>query len=110
MCSAISTIIPFSIRTVAGRNSSSISTVREEIVVIASNFGQAKHPAWYHNVRANPEVEVSWDGGGGRYRAREATGEERERYWQKAVADYPGFAARRRRAGRQIPVIVLSPL
>lgn len=79
-------------------------------VVIASNWGQENHPAWYYNVRAHPEVEVSWDGRSGRYRAREATGAERERYWQKAVAVYPGFAAYRRRAGREIPVIVLSPL
>lgn len=82
----------------------------EEIVVIASNWGQAKHPAWYHNVRANPEVEVTRDGRSERYVAREAAGDERERYWQHAVAVYPGFAAYRRRAGRQIPVIVLSPL
>lgn len=81
-----------------------------DIIVIASSFGQAKHPAWYHNVRANPEVKVSWDGRSGRYLAREVKGDERERYWQKAVALYPGFAAYRRRAGRQIPVIVLSPL
>jgi len=81
-----------------------------DIVIIASSFGQKKHPAWYHNVRANPEVAVSRKGGGGRYRAREATGEERDRYWQKALAIYPGFAAYRRRAGRHIPVIVLSPL
>lgn len=82
----------------------------EKIIVIASNWGQEKHPAWYYNVRANPEVEVSWDGGGGRYRAREATGEERERYWQKAATIYPGFAVYRQRAGRQIPVVVLSPV
>lgn len=81
-----------------------------DIVVIASSWGQERHPAWYYNVRANPEVEVSWDGGGGRYLAREATGAERERYWQKAVAIYPGFAAYRRRTDRQIPVIVLSPI
>lgn len=81
-----------------------------DIVVIASSWGQERHPAWYYNVRANPEVEVSWDGGGGRYLAREATGAEREHYWRKAVAVYPGFAAYRRRTGREIPVIVLSPL
>ena len=81
----------------------------DEIVVIASNFGREQHPNWYYNVRANPEVEVRWDDGGGRYVAREATGAERDRYWQQAVADYRGFAAYQQRAGRQIPVIVLTP-
>ncbi|MDX1687953.1 MAG: nitroreductase/quinone reductase family protein [Candidatus Promineifilaceae bacterium] len=77
--------------------------------VIASNWGQAKHPAWYHNVRAHPEVEVEVDGRRDRYVAREADGEERERAWERAVQIYPGFAAYRRRADREIPVIVLSP-
>lgn len=85
----------------------------EDVVLIASKGGADRHPAWYHNVVANPEVEL-WTGGddGGRYRAREAEGEDRERLWRLATDYYPGFAKYQDRAEdhRQIPVIVCSPL
>ena len=82
----------------------------DDVVLIASRGGHRDHPAWYHNVVANPEVELWTKGGGGRYRAREATGKERERLWALATGFYPGFARYQERAGdRRIPVIVCSP-
>ena len=78
-------------------------------ILIASNFGQAHHPAWYHNLKAHPEATLTLDGKSRRYRAREVTGEERARYWARAVRAYPGYAAYAQRAGeRKIPVIVLE--
>jgi deazaflavin-dependent oxidoreductase (nitroreductase family) len=85
-------------------------TEGDDVVLIASRGGSVHHPAWYHNVLANPEVELWSKGQGGRYRARVATGEERERLWDLATTLYPGFARYQERAGnRTIPVIVCTP-
>jgi deazaflavin-dependent oxidoreductase (nitroreductase family) len=84
-----------------------------DVILIASSFGREKHPAWYHNVRAHPEVTLTARGHSGRYVAREATGEERERLWLLANQLYPGYDDYQTRAtasGRgPIPVLVLSP-
>lgn len=83
----------------------------ENLVLIASKGGNPKHPAWYLNLRANPEVEVLIDGKTGRYIARDAEEEERERLWNKAVGVYSGYEKYKRRAGeRVIPVVVLEPV
>ncbi len=80
-------------------------------VLIASSFGRPQHPAWYHNVRAHPEVTLTFGATERRYLAHEATGAERERLWQIALARYAGYAVYARRAHpRQIPVILLTPL
>lgn len=82
----------------------------DNVVVFASSFGRARHPAWYHNLRTNPEVTLSVGAGSGTYLAREAMGEEREKYWKQAVALYSGYRAYEQRAGaRTIPVVVLTP-
>jgi deazaflavin-dependent oxidoreductase (nitroreductase family) len=81
-------------------------------VLIASQTGKAKHPAWFHNLKANPDIEL-WAGGrGGAYRAREAEGEERDRLWKLATQLYPGYDEYQERAdmaGRRIPVVVCEP-
>lgn len=85
----------------------------DEVVVIASNYGQARHPAWLANVRANPEVLLRARGRSGRYRARVvADGAERDRLFglakrlTRAYADYE----RRTADERTIQVVVLTPL
>lgn len=81
-----------------------------DVVLIASRGGHQSHPAWYHNVIANPEVELWTKGGRGIYRAGEAEGPERERLWDLATSFYPGFARYQERAGdRVIPVVVCTP-
>jgi deazaflavin-dependent oxidoreductase (nitroreductase family) len=80
-----------------------------DLIVIASKGGIEKHPAWYLNLMANPETDVWWRGRKRRVRAREASGEERERLWQKMVGVYAPYADYQRRTDRQIPVIVLEP-
>ena len=80
----------------------------DRLILIASNWGQAKHPAWYHNLRANPRVTVTHAGRSETYLAREVSGEERERCWLQAVKLYPGYRNYAARAGREIPVVVLE--
>ena len=82
----------------------------DNVVVIASNWGRSHHPSWYRNLRANSEVTLSMKGHTGTYVAREATGEDRERYWRRAVDVYKGYASyQQRTGGRKIPVIVMTP-
>ena len=80
------------------------------VVLIASKGGAPQHPAWYHNLKAHPEVEASTDGRPQRYVAREAEGAERERLWNLATKLYSGYEDYQARAtSRRIPVIVLEP-
>lgn len=82
----------------------------QNIILIASNWGNTRHPAWYHNVCAHSEVTVTVNGRSLPYMAHELSGAERDRCWQKAVATYAGYTAYVRRAGnRQIPVMLLVP-
>src|SRR3954452_23381607 len=81
------------------------------LVVIASNFGQKRHPGWYHNLRANPEGEVVVDGARRRFRAVEATGDRRARIWREVLKVYPGFSQYEKRAShRDIAAFVLEPV
>lgn len=82
--------------------------VADSIVVIASNGGATRHPAWYFNLKKNPECEVVMRGARSRRVAREVSGVERERLWAAAVAVYPGYSGYAERAEREIPVITLE--
>ncbi len=82
----------------------------DRVVVIASNGGRARHPAWYYNLRAHAEATVFLRGRVGPYHAYEAHGEERAALWHKAVDYFTGFALYERRTARNIPVMVLTPL
>ncbi len=78
--------------------------------VIASNGGSQTHPTWYHNLVANPHVELQ-DGSVRRdYYAHEATGLERERWWYQAEQTWPYYRDYPRRTDRTIPLFVLTPL
>jgi F420H(2)-dependent quinone reductase len=82
----------------------------EKLVLIASKGGTNRHPAWYHNLKANPETTAWWKGKKQRVRAREATGDERERLWRMMAEAYTDYESYQRRTDRQIPVIVLDPV
>ena len=82
----------------------------EHVVLVASKGGFPKHPAWYHNLVANPDTEVQIGSERRRVHARVATPAERERLWPQAVRMYGGYedyAARSK--GREIPLVVLEP-
>ncbi len=82
----------------------------EKIILIASNWGHANYPAWYFNLRACPETEVTQSGCTRKYIAREAAGSEYDEYWKQVVQQYAGYAAYKSRAGsRKIPILVLTP-
>jgi deazaflavin-dependent oxidoreductase (nitroreductase family) len=81
------------------------------LVVVASNWGQRQHPAWYYNLCADSMATVTVGGVSRRLRAYEALGEERERLLRRDLEVYPGRAAyARRAANRRIPVVVLAPV
>lgn len=82
-----------------------------DVILIASNWGQNHHPAWYHNLCANPQALLAIAGEPPRpYIAREAVGAERQQFWELAVNAYSGYARYARHAApRKIPVLVLSP-
>jgi deazaflavin-dependent oxidoreductase (nitroreductase family) len=82
----------------------------EKYALIASNYGQAHFPAWYHNLKANPECTVKKDGRTGVYIAREAGEQENKLYYDMAISYYIGYADYKQRAkNRKIPVMVLEP-
>jgi deazaflavin-dependent oxidoreductase (nitroreductase family) len=81
----------------------------EGMAVIASNFGGAKHPAWYHNLKANPEATVSVNRDTWGATARPATPRERDEIWAKGLELYPGWRKYEARAGnRHIEAFVLT--
>ena len=82
----------------------------DRYVLIASNFGQTHHPAWYYNLKQHPQATVTLHGHTADYVAGEAEGVEYDRLWQKAVSLYAGYTAyKTRTGGRAIPIMILSP-
>ena len=78
-----------------------------DLVVIASNYGQDHHPAWYLNIAAEPNVSVETNGGRFAAEARITQGEERTALYDKVVVANSRFANYRASADRQIPVVAL---
>lgn len=76
--------------------------------VVASLGGAPEHPAWYHNVVTNPDVELQDGPERHHYVAREVTGDEKATWWERAVAAFPGYATYQRKTSREIPVFVLE--
>jgi F420H(2)-dependent quinone reductase len=78
--------------------------------VVASLGGAPKHPVWYHNIVANPTVQLQ-DGPVKReYRAHEVKGDEKDLWWKRAVAAWPDYAEYQKKTDREIPVFVLEPV
>jgi deazaflavin-dependent oxidoreductase (nitroreductase family) len=80
----------------------------ERYVVIGSNAGNTRAPAWALNLRANPEAEVEVRGDRRRVRARVAEGEERADLWRRMNEQYAGFDDYRARTSRDISVFALE--
>ncbi len=80
----------------------------DRVLCAASKGGMDHHPLWYHNLVANPEVEVQIGSEIQAMRAHTATDEERAVYWPRLVAMYPDYADYQARTERIIPVIVLE--
>ncbi|MGR8921186.1 MAG: nitroreductase family deazaflavin-dependent oxidoreductase [Gammaproteobacteria bacterium] len=82
---------------------------QDGIVLVASMGGAPKHPTWYHNLRANPEIEVTVGGKTRQLVARLATPEEKEEVWPACCEAYPDYALYQARTERDIPVFICAP-
>jgi deazaflavin-dependent oxidoreductase (nitroreductase family) len=80
----------------------------ERLVLVASNYGSPRHPAWYHNLRAQPACTVRFRGEELAMRAHEAEGEERERLWAQMNRMWPHYDEYQEKTDRRIPVVVLE--
>jgi deazaflavin-dependent oxidoreductase (nitroreductase family) len=85
-----------------------VDTDDGDVAIIGSKGGHPKNPAWFHNLRANPETTVQIKGERRKVRAREATGEERDELFSRAVDAWSDFGVYQRRSPRTIPVVVLE--
>ncbi|HWD61708.1 MAG TPA: nitroreductase family deazaflavin-dependent oxidoreductase [Humibacter sp.] len=79
-----------------------------EYAVVASKGGAPEHPAWYHNVVRNPNVELQDGAERHDYVAHVAEGAERDAWWERAVGVWPAYAEYQTKTDRQIPVFVLT--
>ena len=81
----------------------------DAVAIIASKGGYPKNPAWFYNLKANPDTTVQIGRERRPVHARVAGGEERQRFWDRAVELWPQYADYQARTDRQIPVVVLDP-
>ncbi|GAB3617669.1 nitroreductase family deazaflavin-dependent oxidoreductase [Okibacterium endophyticum] len=81
-----------------------------EYAVVASLGGAPKHPVWYFNVLAHPQVELQDGPVKKDYVAREVTGAEKAVWWERALEAYPPYADYQLKTEREIPVLVLTPV
>ncbi|WP_063057218.1 nitroreductase family deazaflavin-dependent oxidoreductase [Nocardia salmonicida] len=80
-----------------------------EYAVVASLGGAPKNPVWYHNIKADPHVELRDGTTTKDYTAREVVGDERAQWWERAVAAWPDYEEYTKKTDRVIPVFVLTP-
>ena len=78
--------------------------------VVASLGGAPKHPVWYHNIVADPQVELQDGPVKQDMVAREVTGDEKALWWDRAVTAWPDYVDYQNKTARQIPVFVLDPV
>lgn len=81
----------------------------DDLVVVASKGGYPRNPAWFHNLRAYPEVTVQVGSQRRAVRARVATASERARLWPLAVETYSPYRDYQERTEREIPLVILEP-
>jgi deazaflavin-dependent oxidoreductase (nitroreductase family) len=82
----------------------------EDLILVASKGGSPQHPAWYVNLKTNPEAVVQVGSRSLRVHARTATAAERPRLWQLMTRQYKGYDDYQRKAAREIPIVVLGML
>ena len=103
--------------TTTGRKSGEARTVMltspvqvgDTIVIVASKGGEDKHPAWYLNLLAKPEVQVEWKGGAAKtMTASVASAAEKAELWPKIVAAFDRYGGYQKRTDRDIPIVFLK--
>ncbi|CAN5577615.1 nitroreductase/quinone reductase family protein [soil metagenome] len=109
--------MPVVLLTTTGRKTGKLRTTMltapvvdgETIVLVASYGGDSRHPAWFLNLRDNPDVEAVMGGTKRAMHARVASDEEKQELWPRAVAAYKGYAGYQKRTDRDIPLVILEP-
>jgi deazaflavin-dependent oxidoreductase (nitroreductase family) len=81
----------------------------ERVVLVASKGGSDRHPAWYLNLVAQPDIVLDLRDGRRAMRARTATAAEKAELWPRVTAVYPGYAHYQARTRRDIPVVICEP-
>lgn len=81
----------------------------DRVIVVASRGGSDKHPLWYLNLKADPNVQVQIKNEVLDLTARDATDDERAQYWPKLVAMYPNYDDYQSWTERKIPVVICEP-
>jgi deazaflavin-dependent oxidoreductase (nitroreductase family) len=81
----------------------------DRVVLVASKGGDHRHPDWYQNLTANPDIELTIAGQTRPMRARTASSDEKSELWPQVVAAYKGYAAYQRRTDRDIPLVICEP-
>jgi deazaflavin-dependent oxidoreductase (nitroreductase family) len=111
--------IPIVLLTVRGARSGIERTVPllyfndgDDVILIASSYGRPKFPAWYYNLKANPDVRLEVKRRSAPYAAREVEGADRDRLFDLGKQVYPGYSEYEQRTEgvRRIPVMRLSPV
>ena len=80
----------------------------DDVVIVASKGGYPKNPAWFHNLRANPDTTIQIGRERRPVHARVANAAERERLWPGVVETYSGYEDYQRRTAREIPLVILA--
>mgnify|MGYP001194479175 FL=1 len=115
---ATTSLLPLVLLHVRGARSGELRTIPlvyftegDDVILIASSFGRAKNPAWYYNLLANPNVELTAGGVTVPYRSEQVDDEaERQRLFELGIANFEGYGNYERMAAeRRIPVLRLSP-
>ncbi|MHB1486543.1 MAG: nitroreductase family deazaflavin-dependent oxidoreductase [Acidimicrobiales bacterium] len=109
--------MPVVMLTTTGRRSNKSRTtmltspVQEDgrLILVASYGGDDRHPAWYKNLQAHPQVELTMRGHTRSMQARTASPEEKSELWPRVTAAYKGYAGYQRRTEREIPLVILEP-
>jgi deazaflavin-dependent oxidoreductase (nitroreductase family) len=108
---------PVGLLTTTGRKSGAARTTPliyladgERIVLVASQGGMPRHPLWYDNLVATPEVAFRTPRGERRYRARTVDRAEKTALWPRLVAIYRDYDDYQKRTDREIPVVALDPV
>lgn len=82
----------------------------ENVYVVASQGGMPRHPVWYYNIKAHPEIEVTVGARTRRMRARQLSEAEKREAWPYLVSLYPDFDEYQARTDRDIPVFLCEPI
>jgi deazaflavin-dependent oxidoreductase (nitroreductase family) len=109
--------MPMVALTTTGRKSGQRRTVMlssplvegDTVVLVASRGGDDRHPDWFHNLVADPAVEIEMEGRSRPMTARVAEGAERDDLWIRLSTAHDNYAGYQRKTDRRIPVVVLAP-